>query len=142
MVTARGGDPERVEHEVRARVAQWRELFGRHVQLSRQALQKLLVEKIVCTPKADEHGAFYELRARLSFGRIFSGILCPSGVASLTRASLEPRYLMAEATGGASTGRSVGHHASSFTSSARESSFELSRNRARAAAIGLIANRI
>jgi DNA invertase Pin-like site-specific DNA recombinase len=79
---ARVVDPQRIEGELRERMTAWREMFGRHVQLSRQALQKLLLDKIVCTVKDDGGGRYYELRARLSFGRIFSGILCPSGMAS------------------------------------------------------------
>jgi hypothetical protein len=90
LTTARVVDPRRVERELRAKFSEWREMFGRHIQLSRQALQKLLTEKIVCTPKREAGRSFYELRARLSFGRIFTGILGPSGGTS--PAGFEPAF--------------------------------------------------
>jgi len=76
-------DPRTAERQLRARFDEWRAMFRRQVQWSRQFLQKLLEEKIVCAPRfTDAARPEYEIRMRLSFGRVFEGIICPSGMAS------------------------------------------------------------
>ncbi|MEQ1729325.1 MAG: hypothetical protein ABL982_13190 [Vicinamibacterales bacterium] len=83
-------DPVGIERALRSRVAEWREMFTQHTQLARQALQKLLTDKILCTPKEQDGAMVYELRARIGYDWIFRGILpiagaaagCPRGLAS------------------------------------------------------------
>ncbi len=83
-------DPIGIERALRARVAEWREMFTQQTQLARQALQRLLTDKILCTPKERDGEMVYELRARVGYDWIFRGILpiagaaaaCPSGLAS------------------------------------------------------------
>ena len=41
-------------------------------------------ERIFPSLQVEAGVTYYELRARLSFGRMFSGIVCPSGIASPT----------------------------------------------------------
>ena len=54
----------------------------RQTQIARQLMQKLITEKIRCTPKEQPDGGWmYEIRAKMSFGRIFAATLCPSGLA-------------------------------------------------------------
>lgn len=68
-------DPTRQRREMQARIDEWRQLFGRQPAFSRQFLQKALVGKIACVPLPDETEPKYELRIRLSLGRLFVGLL-------------------------------------------------------------------
>jgi hypothetical protein len=77
-------DPAPLKREVLARINEWRELFGRHVQFSRQFLQKSLVERIACEPVYEDGQPMIEIRIRLSLGRLVKGLICPSGMASPT----------------------------------------------------------
>jgi site-specific DNA recombinase len=64
-----------LDAEVRRRLGDWRGLCGRHVAESRKLLDLVLVDRITFTPTTDTTGApAYELRAALTFERIFSGI--------------------------------------------------------------------
>ena len=42
--------PADVEGQLRKRLKEWRQLLGRETAWTRQILQKLLVDKIVCRP--------------------------------------------------------------------------------------------
>lgn len=75
-------DPVGIERALQARVADWRAMFTQHTQLARQALQKLLTDKILCTPKEIDGAMAYELRARVGYDRIFRGILPIAGAAA------------------------------------------------------------
>ncbi len=77
-------DPARLKREMLARVDEWRELFGRQIQFSRQFLQKSLVERISCEPVYEDGQPMIEIRIRLSLGRLVKGLICPSGMASPT----------------------------------------------------------
>ena len=76
--------PAEVEGQLRKRLKDWRQLLGRETAWTRQILQKLLVDKIVCRPVVHEGEEAYEITARFHLGRFFEGIICPSGLASPT----------------------------------------------------------
>src|SRR5262249_5858028 len=59
LTVPRVHDPRRLERDLRARVGEWRAMVRRQPQIARQALQKLLLEKVICTPKQDAHGQWF-----------------------------------------------------------------------------------
>jgi site-specific DNA recombinase len=83
-------DPRRLEQQLYARLGEWRDLLTKQTQIARQILQKLLQDKILCTPKTADGQPQYELRFRIGFERLFQGILptsealavCSRGLAS------------------------------------------------------------
>ena len=77
-------DRQQLDAALRARLDDWRGLLGRQVSWTRQMVQKLLIGKIVFTPTLDDPSGerCYQMTARFSLGRFFSGIICPKGVAS------------------------------------------------------------
>ena len=48
-------EQQRIERELRVRVDDWRGLLRRHVPQARQILRKLLVDRVVFTPRADHY---------------------------------------------------------------------------------------
>jgi len=65
-----------IEAEARRRLQDWRGLCGRQTAETRKLLDLTLNGRIVFTPTRTESGApAYELRAPLTFERIFSGLL-------------------------------------------------------------------
>jgi hypothetical protein len=78
-------DRKEIETQLRARLDEWRGLLRQETLWSRQIITKLLDGKITFTPTTDKSGnPAYEMPAKLSFGRFFSGILCPKGGTSPT----------------------------------------------------------
>jgi hypothetical protein len=90
MTQARGRAvkaPADIESQLQKRLKDWRQMPGRETSLTRQILQKLLVEKILCRPVVRDGEDAYEITARFHLGRLFEGIICPSGLASPMPAS-------------------------------------------------------
>jgi hypothetical protein len=52
--------------------------------MTREMLQKLQVDKIICRPIVRDGENVYEIRARFHLGRLFQGIIWPRGVSSPT----------------------------------------------------------
>jgi len=59
-------DVGRIERDLRARVKDWRSLLRRQTPISRQILTKLLADRLVFMPRAEQGG--YEFSARPSLG--------------------------------------------------------------------------
>jgi hypothetical protein len=80
-------DSKTLERDLRARLAEWRELLRRHVPQARQVIRKLLVGPMRFTPHHEGRDRYYEFAAQISLGHVFSGIapaiwvespICPS----------------------------------------------------------------
>ena len=72
-------DRAHITHDLRARLDVWRELLRRHVPQARQILRKLLVDRVVFTPRTDH----YEFVGSWTLGKLVSGIVdLPQGMAS------------------------------------------------------------
>jgi hypothetical protein len=80
-------DVRHIERELRARLADWRELLHRQVPIARQVVTQLLDGRIVCTPHRDER--LYEFAGRVKFDQLLSGIVFTQGVVPVRR--FEPR---------------------------------------------------
>jgi hypothetical protein len=74
-------DLQQIQHDVEARLADWRGLLRRHVAQSRQILKKLLVGRIVFQPRDD---GTYEFSGQASLGRIIAGLACTKAVVAPT----------------------------------------------------------
>ena len=73
------GDRERISKDLRARLDDWRGLLRRHVPQARQILRKLLVDRVVFTPRTDH----YEFVGPWTLGKLVSGVVdLPQGMAS------------------------------------------------------------
>jgi hypothetical protein len=66
-----GGERQRIERELRVRLDDWRGLLRRHVPQARQILRKLLVDRVVFTPKTD----CYEFTGSWTLGKLVSGVV-------------------------------------------------------------------
>ena len=74
-------EQQRIERELRVRVDDWRGLLRRHVPQARQILRKLLVDRVVFTPRADH----YEFVGAWTLGKLVSGVVdLPQRMASPT----------------------------------------------------------
>ena len=74
-------DRERISNDLRARLDDWRGLLRRHVPQARQILRKLLVDRVVFTPRTDH----YEFVGPWTLGKLVSGVVdLPQGMASPT----------------------------------------------------------
>ena len=72
-------DRERISNDLRARLDDWRGLLRRHVPQARQILRKLLVDRVVFTPRTDH----YEFVGPWTLGKLVSGVVdLPQGMAS------------------------------------------------------------
>jgi hypothetical protein len=92
-------DRGEIETQLRTRLDEWRNLLRQETLWSRQIITKLLDgNKITFLPTTDESGnPAYEMQAKLSLGRFFSGILCPKGGTSPT--GFEPVLALRAASG-------------------------------------------
>ena len=61
---------------------EWRELLRRHVPQARQILKKLFVGPVRFTPHREDTADYYEFRAQVAFGRVFSGLASAIWLAS------------------------------------------------------------
>ena len=64
-------DRERISKDLRARLDDWRGLLRRHVPQARQILRKLLVDRVVFTPRTDH----YEFVGPWTLGKLVSGVV-------------------------------------------------------------------
>ena len=72
-------DRERISNDLRARLDDWRALLCRHVPQARQILRKLLVDRVVFTPRTDH----YTFVGPWTLGKLVSGVVdLPQGMAS------------------------------------------------------------
>ena len=72
---------QRIERELRVRLDDWRGLLRRHVPQARQILRKLLVDRVVFTPRTDH----YEFTGSWTLGKLVSGVVdLPQRMASLS----------------------------------------------------------
>jgi hypothetical protein len=77
-------DPETLAASVQARLTDWQGLLERQPAQARQILRKLLVGRLVFTPKADQTGAWYEFTGQATYGKLLAGVAgskgwCPRG---------------------------------------------------------------
>jgi site-specific DNA recombinase len=77
-------DPETLAASVQARLTDWQGLLERHPAQARQILRKLLVGRLVFTPRTDASGAYYEFTGEASYGKLLAGVAgskewCPRG---------------------------------------------------------------
>jgi hypothetical protein len=75
-------DPRVIEKEVCSRLTDWQGLLRREPQHSRQILKKLLLGKLVFTPKTNETGRFYEFAGKGTLTEILAGTTCTKGLVS------------------------------------------------------------
>ena len=68
-------DVGRIERDLRARVKDWRSLLRRQTPVSRQILTKLLADRLVFMPRAEEDG--YEFSGEAQLGKLMQGIVLP-----------------------------------------------------------------
>jgi hypothetical protein len=74
-------DQAEIRAKLMARLAEWKNLLRKETLWTRQIITKLLDGKITLTPTRDESGKpAYEMRAKLSLGGFFSGILYASAM--------------------------------------------------------------
>ena len=72
-------DHDRISKDLRTCLNDWRALLHRHIPQARQILRKLLVERVVFTPKTDH----YEFVGTWTLGKLVSGVVnLPQGMAS------------------------------------------------------------
>ena len=77
-------DRDRISKDLRTCLNDWRALLHRHIPQARQILRKLLVERVVFTPKTDH----YEFVGTWTLGKLVSGVVnLPQGMASLSMPS-------------------------------------------------------
>jgi site-specific DNA recombinase len=72
---------ERLSDEIRARLEEWRLLLGRQPVVARQIVRKLLVGRLVLTPRSDPTRRWYEITGQASYGTLLAGVvgLVPPG---------------------------------------------------------------
>jgi hypothetical protein len=75
-------DQAEVRAELRRRMRDWRGLLLRNVPEARGLLRLMLPEPIIFTPDADGERRGYRFRARVHVGRLISGVVDPTSVAS------------------------------------------------------------
>jgi hypothetical protein len=80
-------DVRQVERDLRKRLVEWRGLLKRQTPIARQALSKLLADKIAWTPRKDE--GLYEFAGRAKFDRLLSRVVFTRGVVPVR--GFEPR---------------------------------------------------
>ncbi len=81
-------DLHQVGRELRARLEDWRGLLCRQVGQARQILRKLLVGRLVFTPRKDASGRYYEFTGQANLGRLLEGLIFPKG--RVSPAGFEP----------------------------------------------------
>jgi hypothetical protein len=93
LAGARQAAPRRFDHaelraELRRRLRDWRGLLLRNVAEARALLRLMLPEPIIFTPDVDGDRRGYRYGARVHVGRLLSGVIDPTSVAS--PAGVEP----------------------------------------------------
>ena len=68
-------DVGRIERDLRARVKDWRSLLRRQTPVSRQILTKLLADRLVFVPRAEEGG--YDFSGEAQLGKLMQGVVLP-----------------------------------------------------------------
>ena len=76
-------DQGALARDLRARLKEWRKLFGRHVSQTRQLLRKLIVGRLAIDPKVGNNGRYVRITGTGTLEPLVRGI-CPSMVASLS----------------------------------------------------------
>lgn len=71
-----------IEHAIRQRAAEWRELLVDNPAVAKRGLERVLASRIIVTPRA-QRGTF-DYRMELTFDGLLEGILTPKAVASPT----------------------------------------------------------
>ena len=96
---------QRIERELRVRLDDWRGLLRRHVPQARQILRKLLVDRVVFTPRTDH----YEFTGSWTLGKLVSGVVdLPQRMASLSVPSWNRFHGLVAGDGSATKGRLSG----------------------------------
>jgi hypothetical protein len=75
----------RIERELRQRLADWRELLHRQTAGARQIISQLLDGRIVCTP--NEHERLYTFTGRVKFDELLSGVVPTVGLVRIRGSS-------------------------------------------------------
>ncbi len=81
-------DFRQIEQELRARLEDWRGLLCRQVAQARQILRKLLVGKLVFTPREDASGRYYEFAGQGTLRQVLAGVAAAKG--RVSPAGFEP----------------------------------------------------
>jgi hypothetical protein len=66
-----------VSSNLRERLTDWQGLLQRHTVEARQILRRLLVGRLLFTPKEDEKGRYYEFAGQGSVSELLSGVVLP-----------------------------------------------------------------
>jgi hypothetical protein len=77
-------DPGALAGHIQARLTDWQGLLERHSAQARQILRRLLVGRLVFTPKTDATGTYYEFTGEATYGKLLAGVAgskgwCPRG---------------------------------------------------------------
>ena len=75
-------DWPKVEHQLPAKLEDWKQLLRRHVPQARQVLKRLLAGPIVFTPHREDGSRYYAFTAPINLGRLLTGMVCANMVAS------------------------------------------------------------
>jgi len=69
-----------VSSNLRERLTDWQGLLQRHTVEARQILRRLLVGRLLFTPKEDEKGRYYEFAGQGSVSELLSGVVLTEGM--------------------------------------------------------------
>jgi site-specific DNA recombinase len=72
-------DGARLQASLHERLTDWQGLLQRQPAETRQILRRLLVGRLVFTPKQDETGRYYEFAGQGSISELISGVVLPKG---------------------------------------------------------------
>jgi site-specific DNA recombinase len=80
-----------VDH-FRAKLGEWRSLLSGETAIARQLVEYVLEDRIAFTPKQTEAGRIYEMRAHLTYDRLFTELLGSVAVGMASPAGIEPAF--------------------------------------------------
>lgn len=67
----------RVSSNLRERLTDWQGLLHRQTAEARQILRRLLVGRLVFTPRGDEKGRYYEFAGQGAISNLLAGVVLP-----------------------------------------------------------------
>ena len=77
-------DGDRLEHQVREKLVNWRALLRGAPQEARQVLRALLADRLTFDPTEKDGRRLYRYRGTFTVGALFAGDMCPQMLASPT----------------------------------------------------------
>jgi len=79
LAKARAWD-DTLRAEIGRRLAEWQTLVGREPEVARQLLRRLLVGRLILTPRVTDEGRWYDVRGQATYGQLFEGLPCVVGL--------------------------------------------------------------